>query len=113
MSTTGTETGGGKMIESGDAEVLDLLRGLPDPPTPHDRWSRALNGEKVGGQDDPNHQLVAAGFDKSTATTFTVDDSTFREAMQLAGHRTLEAGMPDQHFLARERAGMDLDAREF
>ncbi len=85
VSTKGTETGGGKTIETSDSAVLTLLRGLPDPPTADDRWSRSLNG------------------DKSTSTIFTVDDLTFRQALALAGDTSWEAGKPDGYSTAQQR----------
>jgi len=87
---TGTETGGSKWLEvtADETDVLALLSQFPQ--------FNAGDGRFV----------VAYG-----PTVFNCDDTTYREALTLAGQSTWEAGNPSGHRAARNAS--DPSAREW
>jgi hypothetical protein len=85
-----TDRGGDKWLEvsADESAVLDLLAQFPQFNAGDGRFA------------------VAYG-----PSVFNVDDSTYREALTLAGHDSWEAGNPAGHRAAQERWNTEPDAR--
>jgi hypothetical protein len=83
------DRGGDLYLEDAPQEVINFLANFPPDNQGDGRFARQIgNG------------------------AFAVDRATWREAQQLVGVQTHEAGDPAGHRTARQRAGMDHDARE-